>query len=47
MEYTKGAFSMQRQRRHVHDYERHDVDGSDRSVGVRALAQEENGGTRT
>jgi hypothetical protein len=47
MEYTKGAFTMQRQRRHVHDYKRHDVDGSDRSVRVRAFPQEEKNGTRS
>ena len=46
MEDAERVLSMQRQRRHVHENERKDVDGSDHSVGVRALRHEENGGTR-
>ena len=38
---------MQRQRRHIHEYERKDVDGPDHSVDVRAFGYQENSGTRT
>ena len=38
---------MQRQRRHVHEHKRKDVDGSDHSVGVRTFWRQENSGTRT
>ena len=47
MKDTEGVLSMQRQRRHVHEQERKDVDGSDHSVAVRALGHQENSGTRT
>ena len=47
MEYAEGVLSMQRQRSHIHEDKREDVDGSDHSVSVRAFGEEENGGTRT
>ena len=47
MEYTECALSMQRECGHVHDDEREDVDGSDRSVRVCALGRQEHSGTRT
>jgi hypothetical protein len=45
MEHTERVLSMQRQRRHIHKNKRNDVDGSDHSMGMCALRQQENSRT--
>ena len=46
MEHAKRVLSMQRQRRHIHENQRNDVDGSDASVGLCPFGRQQNSGTR-
>jgi hypothetical protein len=41
MEHAKRILSMQRQRRHIDEHKRKDVDGSDGSVGLCAFRPQE------
>ena len=45
MEHAKRVLSMQRQRRHIHENQRKDVDGSDPSVGACPFGPQQNSGT--
>ena len=45
MENTERVLAMQRQRRHIHENKRKDLEGSDRSVGMRAFRQQQDSRT--